>query len=138
MALMHNHNLFVAAPLPVAELGTAERLPCVRLIRSENVRPVTFRALINHFGGAEAAIAAVPELSRRGGAPAPFAFARRTRQRPNLNALSRLVPCRCLRSSQVIRQPLYICSWQFAVVRWREFCVEITRCYYSSTFDPVR
>lgn len=64
---MHDHNLFVAAPLPVAELGTAERLACVRLIRSENVGPVTFRALINHFGGAEAALAAVPELSRRGG-----------------------------------------------------------------------
>ncbi len=64
---MHDHKPFVAAPLPVAELGTAERLACVRLIRSENVGPVTFRALINHFGGAEAALAAVPELSRRGG-----------------------------------------------------------------------
>lgn len=49
---MHDHNLYVAAPLPVAELGTAERLACVRLIRSENVGPVTFRALINHSGGA--------------------------------------------------------------------------------------
>ena len=64
---MHDHNLFVAAPLPVAELGTGERLACVRLIRSEHVGPVTFRALVNHFGGAEAALAAVPELSRRGG-----------------------------------------------------------------------
>lgn len=69
---MHDHNLFVAAPLPVAELGTAERLACVRLIRSENVGPVTFRALINHFGGAEAALAAVPELSRRGGRARPI------------------------------------------------------------------
>ncbi len=69
---MHDHNLFVAAPLPVAELGTAERLACVRLIRSENVGPVTFRALINHFGGAQAALAAVPELSRRGGRARPI------------------------------------------------------------------
>jgi DNA processing protein len=69
---MHDHNLFVAAPLPVAELGTAERLACVRLIRSENVGPVTFRALVNHFGGAEAALAAVPELSRRGGRARPI------------------------------------------------------------------
>ncbi len=38
-----------------------------RLIRSDNVGPVTFRELINHFGGAEPALAALPELSRRGG-----------------------------------------------------------------------
>ncbi len=55
------------APLPVAELGEEERIACLRLIRSENVGPVTFRELINHFGGAEPALAAVPELSRRGG-----------------------------------------------------------------------
>lgn len=60
-------SLFMAAPLPVAELGDAERLACLRLIRSENVGPVTFRALINQFGGAQAALTAVPELSRRGG-----------------------------------------------------------------------
>jgi len=68
----HNHNLFVAAPLPVTELGTGERLACLRLIRSENIGPVTFRALINYFGGAEAALAAVPELSRRGGRSRPI------------------------------------------------------------------
>src|SRR5690606_31619717 len=43
------------------------RLACLRLIRSENVGPVTFRALINHFGGARDALAALPELSKRGG-----------------------------------------------------------------------
>jgi DNA processing protein len=59
----------LAAPLPVAELGEAERLACLRLIRSDNVGPVTFRELINHFGGAQEALAAVPELSRRGGRP---------------------------------------------------------------------
>jgi DNA processing protein len=55
------------APLPVAELGEEERLACLRLIRSENVGPVTFRELINHCGSAQAALAAVPELSRRAG-----------------------------------------------------------------------
>ena len=34
---------------------------------SENVGPATFRALVNQLGGAEAAIAALPALSRRGG-----------------------------------------------------------------------
>lgn len=57
----------LTAPLPVAELGEAERIACLRLIRSDNVGPVTFRELINHFGGAQEALAAVPELSRRGG-----------------------------------------------------------------------
>ncbi len=60
-------ELFSPAPLPIAALSDAERLACLRLIRSENVGPVTFRELINHFGGAQNALDALPELSRRGG-----------------------------------------------------------------------
>jgi DNA processing protein len=60
------------APLPVAPLDDRQRLACLRLIRSENVGPVTFRELINHFGGAEAALAALPELSVRGGRRRPI------------------------------------------------------------------
>jgi len=52
---------------PRAPLGAAQRLACLRLIRSENVGPVTYGELINHFGGAEEALQALPELSRRGG-----------------------------------------------------------------------
>lgn len=59
--------MFQPAPLPVAKLDAAEKLACLRLIRSENVGAVTFRELINHFGGASRAIDALPELSRRGG-----------------------------------------------------------------------
>ena len=55
------------APLPQAALDAAQRLACLRLIRSDNVGPVTFRELINHFGGAGPALDALPELSRRGG-----------------------------------------------------------------------
>ncbi len=50
-----------------ARLNARQRLAWLRLIRSENVGPATFRALVNQFGGAEAAIEALPELSRRGG-----------------------------------------------------------------------
>jgi DNA processing protein len=50
-----------------APLSAAQRLASLRLIRSENVGPVTFRDLIDHFGGAEEALDALPELSRRGG-----------------------------------------------------------------------
>jgi len=51
----------------VATLNDAERLACLRLIRSENVGPVTFRELINHYGGAQQALEALPELAARGG-----------------------------------------------------------------------
>jgi DNA processing protein len=62
-----NRTRLTPAPLPQAPLDSAQRLACLRLIRSDNVGPVTFRALINHFGGAEAALDALPDLSRRGG-----------------------------------------------------------------------
>ncbi len=48
-------------------LNHHQRIAWLRLIRSENVGPATFRALVNEFGGAEAAIDALPLLSRRGG-----------------------------------------------------------------------
>jgi DNA processing protein len=52
-------------------LTDEQRLDWLRLIRSDNVGPRTFRALINHFGGARAALAALPDLARRGGAGRP-------------------------------------------------------------------
>jgi DNA processing protein len=53
---------------PRADLRSDEqRLAWLRLIRSDNIGPVTFRELINHFGSASAAIAGVPELARKGG-----------------------------------------------------------------------
>ena len=59
--------LFANAPLPQAPLDDAQRLACLRLIRSEQVGPVTFRELINQFGGADVALEVLPELVRRGG-----------------------------------------------------------------------
>lgn len=53
-------------------LTDAQRVAWLRLIRTENVGPATFRDLVNHFGGAEAAVAALPELSRRGGRQNPI------------------------------------------------------------------
>lgn len=48
-------------------LSDRQRLAWLRLIRSENVGPATFRSLVNHCGSAEAAIEALPDLSRKGG-----------------------------------------------------------------------
>jgi len=57
----------IPVPRPRRHLTDAQRLAWLRLIRSENVGPVTFREMLNQYGGAEAALAALPELSRRGG-----------------------------------------------------------------------
>ncbi len=65
-------DLFSAAPLPIAVLDDGQRLACLRLIRSENVGPATFRALINHYGGAREALAALPELGKRAGRSRPI------------------------------------------------------------------
>ena len=48
-------------------LSDEQRLAWLRLIRSENVGPVTFRELVNRFGSASAALDAVPGLAQRGG-----------------------------------------------------------------------
>jgi DNA processing protein len=50
------------------ELTEAERLDRLRLIRSDNVGPRTFRSLLDHCGSASAALERLPELARRGGA----------------------------------------------------------------------
>lgn len=52
---------------PKIALGRAERLAWLRLIRSDNVGPVTFRALLARFRTAEAALFALPALAKKGG-----------------------------------------------------------------------
>ncbi|HEY3795439.1 MAG TPA: DNA-processing protein DprA [Bradyrhizobium sp.] len=53
---------------PATHLTDAERIDWLRLIRSDNVGPRTFRSLVTHFGSARAALARLPDLARRGGA----------------------------------------------------------------------
>ena len=57
-------------------LAPAERLARLRLARSENVGPVTFRDLLDHFGNAVAALDALPDLATRGGAKRAVKIAR--------------------------------------------------------------
>ena len=49
-------------------LTDADRIDRLRLIRSDNVGPRTFRSLLDHFGDARTALARLPDLARRGGA----------------------------------------------------------------------
>lgn len=51
------------------DLSDGERLDWLRLIRTENVGPLTFHRLLVRYGSAAAALEALPELVRRGGRP---------------------------------------------------------------------
>lgn len=58
-------------PAAAPRLSDRQRLNWLRLIRTDNVGASAFRDLINRFGSAEAALAALPELALRGGAARP-------------------------------------------------------------------
>src|ERR1700678_4176887 len=60
---------------PELRLTDQQRFDWLRLTRSENVGPRTFRALTTNCGGARAALEALPELARRGGAKRPIRVA---------------------------------------------------------------
>ena len=53
----------------------------IRLVRSPGIGPVTYRQLIARFGSAGEALAAVPDLARRGGGKAPVLFGREAAER---------------------------------------------------------
>jgi DNA processing protein len=55
-------------PDPAAPSDAVARL---RLVRSENIGPITYFQLLARFGSAEAAIGAIPDLAARGGGRAP-------------------------------------------------------------------
>jgi DNA processing protein len=77
------------APSP-APLSDKERLDRLRLIRTENVGPVTFRSLLRRFGSARAAIEALPELARRGGRSAPLRVGTVAQAEQELSAADRI------------------------------------------------
>ena len=49
------------------QISQEERLAWLRLIRSENVGPMTFYRLLDQFGTAYAALQALPDLAKKGG-----------------------------------------------------------------------
>ena len=57
-----------AAAVDGAALTDEERIDWLRLIRSENVGPRSFRSLLRYCRSARAALAQLPDLARRGGA----------------------------------------------------------------------
>jgi DNA processing protein len=71
-------------------LSDAERLNRLRLIRSDNIGPRTFRALIRHCGDAATALERLPELARRGGAARPGRICSEDDARAELAACKKL------------------------------------------------
>lgn len=70
-------------------LGDAERLDWLRLTRTDQVGPVTFRALLERFGTAARALESLPELSRRGGRAKPIQPPARAQAEREVKALAK-------------------------------------------------
>src|SRR5262245_64745527 len=71
-------------------ISDTERLNRLRLIRSENVGPRTFYALLRHCGDAATALERLPELARRGGAARPRRICSEEEARAELSACKEL------------------------------------------------
>ena len=68
------------------KLSDEQRLDWLRLIRSDNIGPRTFRDLVDYYGSVRAALAALPELARRGGSSRPIRICSRERAEAELKA----------------------------------------------------
>ncbi|HVM81315.1 MAG TPA: DNA-processing protein DprA [Stellaceae bacterium] len=75
---------------PSRHLNPEERLDWLRLLRSENVGPLTFHQLLQRFGSAAAALEALPRAAQRGGRQRPIAIATRSEAERELAALAKI------------------------------------------------
>lgn len=73
-----------------AVVAERERIDRLRLIRSENIGPITFRRLMVRYASAAEALEALPALSRRGGRRAAVAICPRDRAEAELDAAAAL------------------------------------------------
>ena len=65
------------------KLSDEQRLDWLRLIRSDNIGPRTFRDLVNHYGGARAALKRCRRSPAAAAPPAPAASARKKKPPPS-------------------------------------------------------
>ena len=71
-------------------IDPAERLARLRLARSENVGPITYRQLLGHCGDAVTALETLPSLARRGGRRRPVKLCGEDRATAELDRLEAL------------------------------------------------
>lgn len=80
----------ISAPTPPTALSAEERLNRLRLIRSENVGPITFRHLMARYASAADALKALPALAKRGGRSRRIRIASAADAQAELDALTAL------------------------------------------------
>ena len=68
----------------------SERVDRLRLIRSDNIGPRTFRSLLDHFGDVSTALERLPDLARRGGAARPGRICSEEQARAELAASKKI------------------------------------------------
>ena len=71
-------------------LSAAEKLNWLRLIRSTNVGPFTFFKLLDRFGTASAALDALPDLAKRGGAKRQIKISAKAEAEREIEALEKI------------------------------------------------
>jgi DNA processing protein len=76
-------------PAASRALNPAERLDWLRLLRTENVGPITFYQLLQRFGSAAAALEALPGFARKGGRSAGIAICSRADAEREVAALAK-------------------------------------------------
>jgi DNA processing protein len=79
-------------------LPDSERLDWIRLIRTENVGPITFHRLLDRYRTAGAALEALPELARQGGRIKPLTIPAKALAERELAAAARFggrILCSC-------------------------------------------
>lgn len=79
---MHNY-------IPNPSLKNEKIIDVLRLIRSENIGPMTFYQLIKFCGSAEKAIQLAPEMSKRGGKQKPISIISKSQVEKELEAIQR-------------------------------------------------
>ncbi len=77
-------------------LAQEDVLDVMRLIRSENVGPVTFFKLVSYFGSVKAALDGIPDMAKRGGRKRPIKIAHQGDAEKELEALEKF-GARCIR-----------------------------------------
>lgn len=90
-------------------LSTTERLDWLRLYRSQNVGPATFFRLLQRFGSAAEALAALPDLARQGGSrqpPRPWPLAAAERELDTLDRLGGRLLTACDPDFPALLRPL--------------------------------
>jgi DNA processing protein len=91
---------------PLLTSDVQHRVACLRLLRSENVGPATFRALIDRYGEAGPALEALPVLSARGGSKRPIRICSQEQAEAELMAAERLGLTLVIQGEPAFPEPL--------------------------------